>query len=185
MRYIGGVYKPSGARVGGHVVTIVGYNDIQQCWIVKNSWGTKWGEKGWFRMAYDANMIAEWNGAGTGVLYLEGVYGNLQPDVPKVHISTPVYYHTYLFGTGIPTILKKLPLQKAAARILGKLTVQVEAQNTISVEFYIDNVSVYVDTEAPFTWYLDTSKGLHTLEIKATNEDGYQSLDIVDIYVLL
>ena len=87
-------------------------------------------------------------------MYIDGVYGNLKPDVPKVHFETPLYYHTYFFGREIPTLLKKLPLQKAAARILGPLTVQVTAENTNSVEFFIDDVSQYVDTEAPFTWEL-------------------------------
>jgi hypothetical protein len=84
-------------------------------------------------MSYNADMIAEWNGKGTGVMYIEGVYGNLQPEVPKVHTQTPLYYHTYLFGTEIPTLLKKLSIQIAAARILGSLTVQVTAENTNSV----------------------------------------------------
>jgi hypothetical protein len=185
MWYFGGVYHHRwGPRVGGHVVAIVGYNDSQQCWIVKNSWGTKWGEDGWFRMSYDANMIAEWYGKGTGVMYIDGVYGNLKPDVPKVHTQTPLYYHTYLFGTEIPTVLKKLPLQKAAARILGPLTVQVTAENANSVEFFIDDMSQFVDTEAPFSWQLQTTQGLHTLKVKATNDHNNSSIDIVDIYLI-
>jgi hypothetical protein len=183
--YLGGVYHHRwGPHVGGHVVTIVGYNDSQQCWIVKNSWGTKWGEDGWFRMSYDADMIAEWNGKGTGVMYIEGIYGNLQPDVPKVHTQTPLYYHTYLFGREIPTLLKKLPLQKAAPRILGPLTIQVTAENTNSVEFFIDDVSQSVDTEAPFSWQLQTTQGLHILKVKATNDNNNSSIDVIDIYLL-
>jgi len=181
--YMGGVYKHRwGARVGGHVVTIVGYDDSKSCWIVKNSWGTKWGEKGWFRMAYDADMFADWYGPGTGVMYLDGVYGNLKPDVPKVTLETPMNYKTYLGGWQLPTFLKKLPVEIAAARILGSFTVKVTAENTNSVEFYLDDVLQYRDDTAPFSWDLSASKGLHTLEVKAINNED-TSLDIVDIYV--
>lgn len=38
---------------GSHAVLIVGYNDEQNCWYVKNSWGTEWGDDGYFRIKYD------------------------------------------------------------------------------------------------------------------------------------
>jgi hypothetical protein len=183
--YHGGIYKNhTGNPIGGHVVTIVGYNDSQSCWIVKNSDGIGWGEDGWFRMAYDADMISEWYGVGTGVMYLDGVYGNLKPDVPKIYLETPMYFHTYLFGEGFSTIIRSLPLQRAAVRIIGKLTVTVTTENTCSVEFFVDNVSQYLDTEAPFTWDLQATHGLHTLEVKATDEHQNASLAIVDFYIL-
>jgi hypothetical protein len=181
--YHGGVYKHhTGSIYGGHVVAIVGYNDSQSCWIVKNSDGTGWGEDGYFRMAYDAEMITSW--VGTGIMYLDGVYGNLKPNVPKIYLETPVYFHTYLFGAGFPTLLRKLPLQKAAARILGPLTVTVTTENTSSVEFFVDNVSQYLDTQAPFTWDLHATHGLHTLEVKATDGHQNDSLAILDFYIL-
>ncbi|KAL3893340.1 MAG: hypothetical protein SGARI_008230, partial [Bacillariaceae sp.] len=36
-----------------HAVLLVGYDDSTSppCWIVKNSWGTRWGEDGYFRIA--------------------------------------------------------------------------------------------------------------------------------------
>jgi len=56
--YTGGVYEYTyGDLVFGHCITIVGYNDSwgdedEGYWIVKNSWGTEWGEDGWFRIKY-------------------------------------------------------------------------------------------------------------------------------------
>ena len=85
-------------------MTIVGYDDSERCFIVKNSAGTKWGIDGWWKMSYDADMIAEWYGEGTGIMYLDGVYGNLKPDVPKIEIQKPKNYQTYIFGYEIQHI---------------------------------------------------------------------------------
>lgn len=37
---------------GGHAVMVVGYDDARQVLIVKNSWGPKWGDQGFFYMPY-------------------------------------------------------------------------------------------------------------------------------------
>jgi C1A family cysteine protease len=42
-----------GERVlGGHAVLAVGYDDADQRFLVRNSWGTKWGNGGYFTMPY-------------------------------------------------------------------------------------------------------------------------------------
>jgi len=53
MHYKSGVYTyTTGKRLGGHAVILVGYNDQERYFIVKNSWGTGWGENGFFRIDY-------------------------------------------------------------------------------------------------------------------------------------
>lgn len=51
--YKSGVYYHiKGEQVSAHAVLLVGYNDYGRYFIVKNSWGEKWGEKGYFRISY-------------------------------------------------------------------------------------------------------------------------------------
>jgi hypothetical protein len=37
---------------GGHFLLVVGYDDTAGCWIVKNSWGTGWGQAGFGMIGY-------------------------------------------------------------------------------------------------------------------------------------
>jgi C1A family cysteine protease len=56
--YRTGVYRHiSGGLAGYHCVSVIGYDDAQSCWIAKNSWGTGWGEAGFFRIAYGDSGI--------------------------------------------------------------------------------------------------------------------------------
>lgn len=51
--YSSGVYTHvSGGSVGWHCVCVIGYDDNQRCWICKNSWGTNWGDNGYFKIRY-------------------------------------------------------------------------------------------------------------------------------------
>lgn len=58
-RYEKGIYSYDGKskEVGGHWVVIVGWMDDSEMpsggfWICRNSWGEKWGDKGYFKSAY-------------------------------------------------------------------------------------------------------------------------------------
>ncbi len=50
----GDVPMPSGsdAPIGGHAVVAVGYDDDDQLFICRNSWGSGWGDAGYFYMHY-------------------------------------------------------------------------------------------------------------------------------------
>jgi C1A family cysteine protease len=55
--------KPSEKVLGGHAVCAVGYDDSQQVFIVRNSWGPKWGKQGYCFMSYtylsDAQLASD------------------------------------------------------------------------------------------------------------------------------
>lgn len=44
--------QPSEQVVGGHAVCAVGFDDSKSTFIVRNSWGDTWGDKGYFYMPY-------------------------------------------------------------------------------------------------------------------------------------
>jgi C1A family cysteine protease len=61
--YRGGVYRHTTEEIlGGHCVALIGWDDRAGCWIAKNSWGTDWGENGFFRIAYGESFIEDYPG---------------------------------------------------------------------------------------------------------------------------
>jgi C1A family cysteine protease len=71
--YRGGIYSTNESSYcnGGinHAVNLVGWNDAENTWILRNSWGTGWGESGYMRIArgvsnigYNASYVV-YNGA--------------------------------------------------------------------------------------------------------------------------
>ena len=185
--YHSGVYKHRWGNVaGGHVMALVGYDDYNQCWIIKNSWGTKWGENGWLRISYDDLWIGRWYGENTGIMYIDGVYGNFKPDVPKISIVEPKILYNYIYGYELPIIFRKNPfIQKAAPRIIGPQLIKVEGKNTNKIEFYLDGELRYTDEEEPYEWSLQASPGLHTIKVLAYNKNGSISEDIRDVFVFI
>ena len=49
---------------GGHVMLAVGYDDTLGCWIVKNSWGTGYGNGGYYLIAYGQCSIDSYSKLG-------------------------------------------------------------------------------------------------------------------------
>jgi len=68
--YNGGIFEEKNQRGINHIISIVGYNvdetTGEEYWIGRNSWGTYWGENGFFRikMYTDNNAVEEDCAAG-------------------------------------------------------------------------------------------------------------------------
>ncbi len=65
--YSGGVYNNTSTTCPGspcdytptnHAVALVGWNDADGAWILRNSWGPSWGENGYMRIKYNAARVA-------------------------------------------------------------------------------------------------------------------------------
>jgi len=60
--YRSGVYQPTSTATyeGGHLVVLVGYDEVKKCWICKNSWGKDWGEAGYFKIRMGSCSTGTW-----------------------------------------------------------------------------------------------------------------------------
>jgi len=118
--YKSGVYRHVvGPPLGGHAIVLVGYDDSNNCFICKNSWGATWGENGYFRLAYSQvyNLVqfgkycvnyALYTGiGGGGSLEYRGVLGEydwrggstgLMAGVDDMVISVPLPFTASFFG---------------------------------------------------------------------------------------
>ncbi|MDD2716094.1 MAG: C1 family peptidase [Candidatus Wallbacteria bacterium] len=58
--YSGGVYNHNNTGEMNHAVILVGWDDTKGkkgCWIMKNSWGASWGDKGYMYIEYGCSHI--------------------------------------------------------------------------------------------------------------------------------
>jgi C1A family cysteine protease len=77
--YRSGVYSyATGSYAGAHAVLVVGYDDTQQAFIVKNSWGSGWGEAGFFMIAY--SEVSGTSKFGYSTMVYDGYGVNPTPD---------------------------------------------------------------------------------------------------------
>lgn len=58
--YMGGVFNACEATTPdklNHAVNLIGWDDSKGAWIMRNSWGTSWGEKGYAYVKYGCNLL--------------------------------------------------------------------------------------------------------------------------------
>jgi C1A family cysteine protease len=81
--YRSGVYRVTSTELlGGHAVLLVGYDDPGGYFIVKNSWGTGWGEAGFFKIGYSELESAVGFGQYS-ILYQVPIPGNRDFDADR------------------------------------------------------------------------------------------------------
>ena len=115
--YQSGVYHyVTGSLAGSHAVLIIGYDDVDQCFVVKNSWGTGWGESGFFQIAY--SELTSPVGFGDWTIAYVGFSGNGNADILWRQPSTGENVVWYMNGVNI-TSSASLPTVPAPWQIEG------------------------------------------------------------------
>lgn len=87
MAYTGGVFNSCVTGPLNHLVTLVGWDDTQGengVWILRNSFGTDWGEDGYMRIEYGCSMVGY---ASTFIVYTGPVKIYSEPGCGPVPLS--------------------------------------------------------------------------------------------------
>jgi hypothetical protein len=76
------VYRPSASATPlfAHAITLVGYNNQQQFWLAKNSYGSNWGDNGFFRVSLLLLVVVQ--------CYIEICHGSGGPATATVALDS-------------------------------------------------------------------------------------------------
>ncbi|MBN1485142.1 MAG: protease inhibitor I42 family protein, partial [Chloroflexia bacterium] len=81
--YGGGIFSGPGCTSVNHAIVLVGWDDSDGVWILRNSWGPSWGESGYMRITYGTSQV------GYGANYVEYQASGPTP-TPAPPTPTPV-----------------------------------------------------------------------------------------------
>ena len=125
--YKSGIFDPEDCGTDlNHAVAIVGYSNKSgetPYWIVRNSWGTKWGEDGYMRL-----KITDGNGS-CGI--------NLRPSFPNIHYMSITMSAIIFFVTLVGALLPCWPIFKLKLCKRNSLLFLHEGQRALIVFSYI------------------------------------------------
>ncbi|MBF0459632.1 MAG: fibronectin type III domain-containing protein [Nitrospirae bacterium] len=181
--YNSGIYSyVSGAYEGGHAILLVGYNDDQKYFIVKNSWGSSWGEKGYFRIAYSEVSSVTQFGAYTIAYPQQGI--SLTPS--SLALTTGASGTVTVSGGQAPYSATSASTQIATASVSGTtVTITGVAAGTTSITVKDSigssaNVSVVVSVAtvpgAPTITAVSAGNGQVTVSFSAPSSNGGSSI---------
>jgi C1A family cysteine protease len=118
--YSGGIFNVNESGSPNHGIVLVGWNDDlgpdNGYWILRNSWGTSWGESGYMRIRYNISQV------GYGANFIEYAAGPpaaapATVTVPSVVGDTQATASAALVGEGL--VLGTVTTQKSSAVASG------------------------------------------------------------------
>jgi inhibitor of cysteine peptidase len=138
--YKTGVITKTDGTQTNHGVVLCGWNDTDGCWIIKNSWGASFGEKGYFRIKYGLSAV------GTKVAYVD--YKGKIPHTPtgisvNQHTDISIYPNPSNDGQFTINGLKnsnKLEVIDVLGKVVQTLTI---SENTYKMDISNLNKGIY------------------------------------------
>ena len=168
--YSSGVYKhvDDGSQPeGGHAVSIVGYDDTKNAWLIRNSWNTAWGEAGFGWVDYD-----DVSGVGgeTWHLKITPTKNLLSVEVPADRAVVSDVISTNVQAQGVTTSGASLMIADGTAKNVtaAKPAVSCSTSSTATCEATFDTTTL--------------SEGLHT--VYSASADGKTKSQVRSFYVL-
>lgn len=127
--YQGGVFSGTTHGIANHAVNIVGWDDTKDAWIIRNSWGSEWGENGYMWLKYGSNKIGE------GSLWVEakkdpnvfendaddlkdpvkfGLYSQVNPkqEYEEFYLTIGDKTYNWSITQDMPKVLRRINLEK-------------------------------------------------------------------------
>jgi PKD repeat protein/predicted secreted protein len=74
--YTGGIFTSGGSGQINHAIVLVGWDDTNGYWILRNSWGAGWGESGYMRIGYGVGQVGAY---ANHIVYKGGMPHNAPP----------------------------------------------------------------------------------------------------------
>ena len=174
--YTGGIYKHTGTDMPvGHAVTLIGWDDSQGCWIVKNSWGTKWGENGYFRIAWGDSAI-NYMVFSIVVETSRACEANSPPDLVGLYYSSHGDTQPKMIGEN-DDVVAWLDYKDANCNLYsGQIWYRVDGANftqmgALPVDLRCAAQGGYLQVNIPNTYAL----GVHNFDIKVVDQCGAES----------
>ena len=150
-------YYNKGTTVPNHGVTIVGWNDTYPAsrfasrppgpgaFIVKNSWGTGWGDKGFFYVSYYDATFARYGGPASGSLTSVGpVNAVFTSESPKNYTTNYQYDPlglTDAFGAGTTTLWAANIFKATSGNLTAASFYAVVPNTQYTIQVYKDPTS--------------------------------------------
>ncbi len=97
--YHGGIFNQSSGGAINHGVVLVGWDDNQGdsgIWIMRNSWGSWWGESGYMRIEYGCCRI----GYGASYVNYPGALKIVTDSIPSCSLGVPMSFQLEWAGGG-------------------------------------------------------------------------------------
>ena len=168
--YSGGVFQDSYTTCSSspcdytptnHAVALVGWSDADGAWILRNSWGSSWGENGYMRIKYTSARVA------CEATYL--VYSA----APGLTVTSPSASSSWEVGT----------TQSIAWSKTGSLSAYVQIELYKGAAKVVD-IATTTENDGAYSWTLPTTLAAGTdYTVKVTTSDAAYS-DFSDAFAV-
>jgi uncharacterized repeat protein (TIGR02543 family) len=162
-------YYYAGSAESNHVVTVVGWDDAfpasnfstpprgNGAWIVKNSWGTAWGQSGYFFISYHDAVLFKKNPAYC--------FQAAEPTINYTHVyQYDPLGHTYSLGYGTTTAWE------------ANLFTATATENVRAIGFYTPDVNCSYEAEVYGSWNGSTFSNLLSSTKGTIPSPGYYTI---------